>query len=67
MLEQQVRLSDKEAMVRAKLRNFRPYRKKIKMFWNVVKKKRKKINKSFFIYKTTKKFKRLNYSQKVYF
>jgi hypothetical protein len=42
MLEQQGRLSDKEAMVRVKLRNFRPYRKKIKMFLECCEKKEKK-------------------------
>jgi hypothetical protein len=48
MLEQQVRLSDKEAMVCVKITNFRPYRGGIKAPLRCCGEKRKKGKESLF-------------------
>jgi hypothetical protein len=56
MSEQQVRLSDKQAMACAKLRNFRPYRGGDWSAFGVLLWKEKKVKKSF-MHKTTKRLK----------
>jgi predicted nuclease of restriction endonuclease-like (RecB) superfamily len=67
VLEQQVRLSDKEAMIRVKNYEISTFIGEIKCLEVFVgEKKRKKVNKSLFYIKQLKNQK-TNYNHKVYF